>query len=37
MRREISKNETKWIYKLRTMQRLGINKGLDLNGFLSND
>lgn len=34
MRREVSKNETYWIFKLNTMRPLGLNVELDVNCFL---
>lgn len=37
MKRAISRNETYWLYKLRTMQPHGMNIDLDLNCFLTND
>lgn len=37
MKRAVSQNETKWLYKLQTMQPYGMNIELDLNSFLTND
>lgn len=34
MRREVSKNETYWIFKLNTLRLLGLNVELDVNCFI---